>query len=357
MRKILFVIPSLAYSGAARQLTLLAGALPRDRFDVRVAVLGGPSPWADELRAAKVSVDVLGRRRAFDVRPLLGLGAVARELRPQVVHAWGPAALRAVTLVPGARGGGKLVLSAALPPAGPPSWADRLLMRRAQRVVCFGAGEAARYEALGVRADRIVRTRPATAAMSESAPCALDGVAPDAPVVLVVGPFHAHKGLREAVWALDVLRYVYPNLHLVAVGQGPERPRVEAFARNVEVSSQVHMIGPVDDLRPYLARADVVWVPSLADCGSSNALEAMAAGRPVVASRWPGLVEVIEDGQTGFLVAPDDKAALARQTRLLLDEPALRRRLGEAGRHRVAQFSVLALASACASVYERVASD
>jgi glycogen synthase len=86
-----------------------------------------------------------------------------------------------------------------------------------------------------------------------------------------------------------------------------------------------------------MARSEVVWVPSLADGGARVALEAMAAGRPVVASRLPGLAEVVVEGETGFLVPPGDKIALARQTRRLLADAELRRRLGQAGRARIAQ--------------------
>jgi glycosyltransferase involved in cell wall biosynthesis len=63
----------------------------------------------------------------------------------------------------------------------------------------------------------------------------------------------------------------------------------------------------------------------------------MAAGRPVVASRLPGIASAVIDGATGFLVSPGDKPALARQTRLLLQDPQLCQRLGEAGRKHVAQ--------------------
>jgi glycosyltransferase involved in cell wall biosynthesis len=79
----------------------------------------------------------------------------------------------------------------------------------------------------------------------------------------------------------------------------------------------------------------------------------MRAGRPVVAARWPGLAEVVADGVTGHLVPADDKAALARQTRPLLDDAERRLRLGEAGRRRAAdRFGVGALVEACVRLYE-----
>jgi glycosyltransferase involved in cell wall biosynthesis len=79
----------------------------------------------------------------------------------------------------------------------------------------------------------------------------------------------------------------------------------------------------------------------------------MAAGRPVVASRLPELTEIIVDGETGFLVPPGDKTALARQTRRLLEDADLARRLGEAGRRRAAEcFSLARLIQQCSGLYE-----
>jgi glycosyltransferase involved in cell wall biosynthesis len=107
------------------------------------------------------------------------------------------------------------------------------------------------------------------------------------------------------------------------------------FALAVRAEQQVHLLGAVEDVRPVLRRADVVWVPSRRDGGWNVALEAMALGRPVVAARLPGLAELVGEGETGALVAPGDKIGLARQTRLLLDDADRRRRCGEAGRERV----------------------
>src|SRR5690348_15930077 len=98
MRHILFVIPSLDYGGAARQLTLLAAALPREHFQPRVCVLGGLAPWVETLRQAGVTVDVLGWKRPFDVAPFLALRKLLQRARPTILHAWGKAALAAVVL-------------------------------------------------------------------------------------------------------------------------------------------------------------------------------------------------------------------------------------------------------------------
>src|SRR5579859_6536015 len=118
-RTVLFVSRSLEYSGAARQLMLLAGGLARQAWRVHVVVLGLESPWVEALRRDGVEVEVLGWRRPFDVWPFVTLRRLVRSLRPDVVHVWGATALRAVVLS-GSRGVGRLLVSGAVSPARRP---------------------------------------------------------------------------------------------------------------------------------------------------------------------------------------------------------------------------------------------
>jgi glycosyltransferase involved in cell wall biosynthesis len=224
-----------------------------------------------------------------------------------------------------------------------------LLLRGVEGVLAFGVTEAQRYRRLGVPDSRITVVAPAVNVPSAIVePAQLPGVTAGARVLLGLGPIERHKGFREAVWAFDILRHLYENVHLVLAGAGSDRPRVERFARDLGTIDHVHFLGAVVDPAPLLQRAEVIWVPSLHGGGVGATLEAMAAGRVVIASRCPDLAEVVVDGETGFLVEPDDKAALARQTRLLLDDAAGRQRCGAAGRQRVLEhFSVARLAEAC----------
>jgi glycosyltransferase involved in cell wall biosynthesis len=160
-----------------------------------------------------------------------------------------------------------------------------------------------------------------------------------------------HKGFRDAVWAMGVLEFLDLNVHLVLAGDGPDRDRLEAFARRTRVAGRVHFLRAPVDLPGLLDRSDVVWVPDRHG-GRQTALEALAAGRPVVGFRQPALEGVVTDGLTGLLISPGDKVGLARQTRVLLEEDALRRRLGEAGRlHALERFGVARLCAAYAGLY------
>jgi glycosyltransferase involved in cell wall biosynthesis len=141
--------------------------------------------------------------------------------------------------------------------------------------------------------------------------------------------------LLKAVWAFEFIRYPHEDAHLLVVGDGPGRASLEDTARGMAPEgSRVHFLGERSDLPALLRLADVVLV--LHPNGGVNvALEAMAAGRAVVAASTPDLAAVIRDGKTGRLVPPQDAAAAASVIRTLLLDPAERRRLGDAARHYV----------------------
>jgi glycosyltransferase involved in cell wall biosynthesis len=133
---------------------------------------------------------------------------------------------------------------------------------------------------------------------------------------------------------------------------------LKGFIEVIQGAGQVHLVGPQPDATRLLSEADIVWTPSWSEGGANVVLEAMAAGRPVVASSCGSLPEIIVDGTTGFLIPTEDKAALARQTRVLLDDPGLGNRMGEAGRQRTLKnYRVVDLAGRFGEIYKAVTSS
>jgi glycosyltransferase involved in cell wall biosynthesis len=359
MLNILLLANDLSYGGPARQASLLAAALPRDHFAVRFFTLRPDAPWSRELREAGVAVESGNRRRLFDVQPFVALRRALHDPTPDVVHSFGLPALRALALA-GGRHGARVVLSAAAP--GERSAQLGVLDRRliasfVDRVVARWPAEAERLRRLGIAAAKVVQVSPGVAPsaspkLAHSELCRSLGVPEGARLIVGIGPLEPAKGYHDAIWAFDILQFLYDDLHLLLVGTGPQEPRLREFARITRSTARVHFLGERADLNELLGHADVVWVPSRADRGAITALEAMAAGRAVVASHWPGLAEVVAPGETGILVPPGDKAALARETRALLDDPERQRRLGEAGRRRMAErFSVESMARGYEGLY------
>jgi glycosyltransferase involved in cell wall biosynthesis len=206
-------------------------------------------------------------------------------------------------------------------------WLARVVLRRARLVLAASAALAAEARALGAREVRVV---PSGVAIPATA-----GEPDDPPHVLFVGRLSPEKGVLELVEACG-------GLPLVVVGDGPLRARVPGAVGFV----------PPDGLGPYYERAAVVAAPSLREGYGVVAREAMAWGRPVVASAVGGLVDAVDDGVTGLLVPPGDVAALREAIERLLGDAELREQLGAAARERALErFGLRAAADSLASVY------
>lgn len=285
----------------------------------------------ERLRARGVEIDVLApgdydhhgladghgvaanvRRRPWAAPRLLG--SMARAVRAaardaDLVHAhWlpsGAAALASGKPVVVTVHGTDLALAARAPGLARP------VLRRAAAVVCVSGPLAREAARLGARDPIVVPN-------GIDVPAAV-GQPADPPEVLFAGRLSPEKGIEELVEATQGLRRV-------VVGDGPLRPLVpdaRGFADAVELAR-------------WYERAAVVCCPSRREGFGLVCAEAMAHGRPVVASAVGGLQELVVDGETGLLVPPRDPAALRAALDRLLADPDLRRRLGEAGRTRIA---------------------
>lgn len=131
------------------------------------------------------------------------------------------------------------------------------------------------------------------------------------------------------------------DARLVMVGDGPDKPRAEELARHLGVGKHVLFLGNQEVMEELLPLADLLLLPSSTESFGLVALEAMAAGVPVIASRVGGLPELVTDGVSGFLVEPNDLDAFERASLRVLEDDRLHRRVGRAARARaVSDFHV-----------------
>lgn len=180
-----------------------------------------------------------------------------------------------------------------------------------------------------------------------------------ASVVLFVGPLdkaHHYRRLDLLLKAVDLLN----NGHLVVVGDGDQAARYRSFAHDLGLESRVHFLGEVDhqDLVTVYAAADVVVLPSqLQESFGLVLIEAMACGKPVVASRLPGARTVVRDGEDGFLVQPGDVLDLAEKIQTLLEDPQRCQEMGKRGRAKVEEkYAWRKIVPRLVQVYEDVLS-
>lgn len=165
------------------------------------------------------------------------------------------------------------------------------------------------------------------------------------------------KGHEVLLAAVAKLRPRHPGLRLLVVGEGPTRPRIEAEIDRLELRGAVDMAGHVDhgQMPALLRSAHVVVLPSFmqGETFPLCLLEGMAMGLPAIGTRWFGIPDIIEDGQTGFVVEPREPEALARAIERFLVEPALWAAASRRAQERVrARFTGAAVARAYSKAYE-----
>jgi glycosyltransferase involved in cell wall biosynthesis len=149
------------------------------------------------------------------------------------------------------------------------------------------------------------------------------------PIIGCIAVLEQRKGHRFLLEALAWLKARGVKLRCVLAGEGPERPLLEKMAVRLGLHQEVVFSGFIDDTPAFLADVDVFVLPSLYEGLGVAALEAMAAGKPVVASEVGGLAELIKDGITGLLTPPRDVQALGAAIAKLVENPNLARALGQ----------------------------
>jgi L-malate glycosyltransferase len=179
-----------------------------------------------------------------------------------------------------------------------------------------------------------------------------------APVLVNVAALVDHKGQKHLVEAMTHVRRALPDAHAVIFGEGDLRGALERQVRELHLDKHVLLPGFRQDVLSLAKTADLFVMSSLTEGLGSTLLDAMAMGLAVVGTRTGGIPEAVVDGETGVLVPPGNAKALAEAiVRLLKDEP-LRRRMGDAGRQRVAaHFDVSHLVSGTLAAYRRFHAD
>ena len=167
------------------------------------------------------------------------------------------------------------------------------------------------------------------------------GYDPCEPLLGVFGRLSSEKGQRVALEAMPLIVKSYPDAKLALVGNGADRNELETSAEALGIRDSVVFVGFMQDVREMMSACDVVLVPSLREGFGLAAVEAMALQRPVIASAQGGLTEIVIDGETGLLVAPNDPKALADAAFDILAHPESASAMGRKGRLRVEEHFAL----------------
>ncbi len=242
------------------------------------------------------------------------------------------------------------------------SWRTRLIYGQLVRcVIAISAGVADRLAAAGVPPERtlVIYSAVDPDALQPAVDRGVTRADLDTPseavVVLALAALIPRKGLDVLLEAVARVSEHGVSPQVWIAGEGPERAALEEQTRRRGLGNRVRFLGERRDVADLLAACDVVVMPSRREGLGVAALEAMAAGRPVIASAVGGLREVVVDGRTGLLVPPDDPVALAAALARMIHDDGLRMRLGAAGPARIEEgFSAAQMVAAYNQIYRMV---
>ncbi len=373
--KILFVVTTLDRGGAERQLVALVTGLDRQRFLPVVCSLSPNGPLLPGLAAQGVRVVSL---------PLRGmpLQATLVQLLPRLKAFVDLCAAERPAIVHGVLFHAYVLAACAARLAGVPAViASRrglgyfkvrrphylLLERLANRLTDLIVANAQAVRDHVVRQERV---DPAKVQVIHNGidPTGYDAtpdptlrrelmISEETRVIGVVANLIHYKGHAFLLQACRRIRQERPTVVLL-IGDGPLRGRLEALAGELGIRDEVRFLGSRPDIPQLLALVDVAVLPSVEEGLPNAVLEAMAAGKPVVATRVGGIPEAVVHGETGLLVPPRDSAALAEAILWLLQHPAEAARFGAAGRRRVGEhFQLSTMVRQYEAVYERLVAE
>jgi glycosyltransferase involved in cell wall biosynthesis len=284
---------------------MLASHFNRGAYEFRVLALSarGPDPGLIVRTPLHCSACAAGRRLGMTLA--WRLRRLTKDWYPDVVHVWGEGAARVARAALIGKRGVRLIESATLECA-PAVDADAI-----HREAAAGQPRGRLVEALGLpRGARLLGT---------------------------AGRLNREKRVTALLWALDQIRCVRDDVYLIVIGDGDARPLFERYARLYEIADHVRFIGWRGDAAACMAALDVYCSASVEPSWSLAMLEAIALGKPVVASDTPAHRRIVMPGETGFLADVRQRSELARWCLRVLEDPELAARMSDAARRQAVE--------------------
>lgn len=341
--------PGGVWHGVTTYFIEVLPALVRAGIDLRVVYLREPHPAADTLRERGISPIFLSAARA---NPLVALqvASMARRGGFTVVHAMGIKAIlmaRIASRLASTRT--MLHLHDLIVPGGVVGYLQRTFARPSDMAVCVsGAAVPIAIGSYGVTPGRVrvihngieLQRFASVAPGTRQEMLGALGISPARRVLLLVGRMHPVKGHREMLQAMPAIVRECPDALLLVAGDGPERAACEATVAQAGLGRHVRFLGQRRDIPELLHACELLVMPSQSEGLPIAAIEAHAAGKPVVAFDVGGVAEVVRDGVTGRVVPAADIAALADATISLLKDVATLAAYGVAARNVAQSFGL-----------------
>lgn len=365
--RVLHVITTINRGGAENHLVELVSGQVAAGTEVAVAYLKGDGYWTEQLLSLGCVVFPLHLSRYGEIKPLMRLGRFIRDFQPEILHAHMPPAelyAQLAMLVYGFNG--RFIISKHNDERFFDAWGQRVVggwvLRRAKRVIAISDAVRRYVEAnLRPRANQVVTVHYGI----DSAPYREKSLA-------VVREVRESWGISDETYVIGTVARLVPQkaLHvlltayatyrkgatcgssLVLVGRGPLEGELRQLALTLGIEKEIVWAGFREDIPAVMSAFDCFALTSKYEGFGLVLLEAMAAGRPVVATAVSAIPEVVADGQSGILCPVDDVNSVASAFSRLAD-PSYRRKLGEAGARRAGNdFSLNSMVAKTLLIYQ-----
>jgi glycosyltransferase involved in cell wall biosynthesis len=366
--RILYIHGIGRIGGAERDLLTMLRALDRDRWEPYVACPPG-TPFAERLANDGVpmrSLSLVAWRKwyapAIRWRAVRSLRAMVRDLLPAIIHVndiwWVP---HTVTAVRGSRLGRPIV--AHVRQEIEPQKVARYCLGSVDAVIAVSkqVEQALISGGVSARAIRMIysglRFLDAAPPADKPAVCRALGLSLDAVLLGTVAHLFPRKGYDVMIRALPVIAREIPELEYLVIGTGEPayEQELKGLAATLGVGDRVHFVGFQEDVTPFLSALSLYVHPARMEGFGIAVVEALAAGKAVVASRVGGLPEVVEHGRTGLLVTADDPNELSAAVVSLLRDGQRRKEMGERGARAARErFDISASVAAVERLYHDV---
>lgn len=363
--RLAFCITELDAGGAERGLVQLVLGLDRSQWQSRVYCLGPPGPFSSVLLDEGIPVRCFYAVHLWDAPRVLW--QLYRELR-----SWKPELLQTFLFhanilgrIAGKWAGVPRIVCGQRVAERRASWygrIDRWTDGCVDRHVCVSQGVAAYCQQLvGLPREKlvIIPNGVEVARFTAAVPCdwTLLGLPAEAQVLIAIGRLERQKGIDLLITAFASVAEQHPACHLLIVGDGPDRAALQRQVDGFQLRQRVTFVGRRDDVPQLLAGSLALVLPSRWEGMPNVVLEAMAAAKPVIATRVEGTQELVQPGRTGWLVPVDDAAALAGALREALDNPAYAAQLGRESQRIVSsEFTITTMVAAYDRLYRELTS-
>jgi glycosyltransferase involved in cell wall biosynthesis len=364
---VLLLISSEGYFGVENMLVNLAVALSKHGCRCVVAVFCDArfnhTEVGDQARARGLSVEIVNCSGRYDWRAVAAMRTLMNKYRVDVLHTHGYKADLYGCAAAWGRGVGLVATCHNWPHPSRKMQAyavlDRLFLRTFDRVVVLSetVSGTLRRSGLPQRKLQTIANGVEVERFREARPSLKNGsCTANESIVGFVGRLVPGKGVDILLRAAPRIFSRHPNSRFVLVGDGPCRQQLQSLAAHLGIADRVLFAGMREDMPQVYASIDLLVLPSLCEAMPMCILEAMAAGKPVIATRVGAVPQLIDQDQTGVLIEPGDVMGLSVAVLKLLENPERARQLGENGRARtIEQFSADSMARRYLQLYSEVA--